>query len=271
MAAVDDCLGLILEAMEAQGRRDQFDIVFLSDHGHSTVRAHKSLREFLADARKDLGGHLPDLATASDFVYATPGTAEPTVEQLAPLVQWLDAQPWVDVIAGGTSGLAALPGVIPLRDLWNGQVNPRRPLLAVSPAWSDATNEFGVPGTVTALTTQGALRSSHGSLSPYDMHATFFANGPSFREGWRSEIPTGAIDLMPTILHLLGIEAPAGLDGRVVREALAGAGGDMPEVRKRTLEPLQPGRVGRGVTLHDVNGTQYVHGSMPGAGGPVRG
>jgi predicted AlkP superfamily pyrophosphatase or phosphodiesterase len=261
---VDAAIGSILDAMEREGVRDQFNILFLSDHGHSTVRAHKTLREYLADARADLNGRLPELVTASDYIYATPGTAEPATAELAPLVEWLDAQPWVDVILGGTEELANLPGVLPLRELWNGHINHRRPLLAVSPTWNDDLNEFGVRGVVSSLTTQSALKSSHGSLSPYDMHATFIASGPSFRQGVMSDIPTGATDIMPTMLWILGLPIPDGLDGRVLHEGLDGVGGAEVSSEDILLEPATAGSNPRNVRLHRVGGTTYVHGSTTG-------
>lgn len=264
LESVDTCLGSILDAMNQLGIRDQFDILFLSDHGHSTVRAHKTIREYLIDARGDLGKHLPSLATASDYIYAQPGTAEPTAEELAPLVEWLQAQSWLDVVLGGLEGTEQLPGVLPMSALWNGHTNHRRPLLAVSPTWSDELNEFGVPGTVSSLTTQAALKSSHGSLSPYDMHATFIASGPSFREGVVSEIPTGATDIMPTILSILGLGIPEGVDGRVTEEALSGATGRSVSHESIELEPVMPGCQRRSVLLHRVGRTTYVHGSAQG-------
>ncbi|HYI23806.1 MAG TPA: alkaline phosphatase family protein, partial [Thermomicrobiales bacterium] len=261
MRDVDFRIGEVVATLDRLGIRDQTDIVVISDHGHSTVRTHRTLREYLADARRDLGGHLPDLATASDFIYAMPGSTEPTVAQLAPLVEWLDAQPWVDVMAGGLDGTARLPGVIPLRALWNGETNARRPLLAVSPSWSEAVNEFGVPGTVSALTTQSALRSSHGSLSPYEMHATLVASGPSFREGMVSTTPTSAMDLVPTILSIFGIDASGPIDGRILTEAMANGDGTAPAVETTVLAPDTPGARPRSIVLHRIAGTTVVHGS----------
>jgi predicted AlkP superfamily pyrophosphatase or phosphodiesterase len=258
---VDECLGMVLQALDQRGIRDQFDILFLSDHGHSTVETHKSLREYLVDARRDLGSHLPPLATASDFIYAEPGTPEPTVDQLAPLVEWLQAQPWVDVVLGGVDGSEQLTGVLRLADLWNGQTNHRRPVLAVSPVWSNELNEFGVPGKVAALTTQAALKSSHGSLSPFDMHSTFIANGPSFQEGFVSTLATGGMDIMPTILSILGLNGPGSMDGRVVGEALVDSG--IADFASEDIV-LEPAGEGGRVLLHKVGATTYVHGSLQG-------
>lgn len=260
LQSVDACLGVILAAMDERGVRDQFDIFFLSDHGHSTVRAHKSLREFLQEAKGEIGT-LPALSTASDYIYAEPGTTEPSAEELLPLVKWLQAQSWVDIVAGGRDDLAMLPDVLSLTELWGGHTNPRRPLLAVSPSWNDTPNEYGVPGTVAALTTQGALKSSHGSLSPYDMHATFIASGPSFKEGIDTTLPTGGTDIMPTVLTLLGMDIPDTVSGRVLSEALANPDADVPEVRSVQVRAHNPGTQGRAVILDSVGSSVYVHGS----------
>jgi hypothetical protein len=168
----------------------------------------------------------------------------------------------------GRPDLAALPGVIALERVWNGVSNERRPLLAVSPSWSDERNEFGVPGTVMALTTQAALRSSHGSVSPYEMHPVFIAHGPSFREGVVSSFPTGAVDLLPTVLTVLGFPLPRCLDGRVLWETLRRSAADPPPATLETIEPTRPAATGRAIRLllHRVGATTYLHGSVPPSG-----
>jgi hypothetical protein len=114
---------------------------------------------------------------------------------------------------------------------------------------------------VKSLTTQSALRSSHGSLSPYDLHATFIANGPSFRSGDESTLPTGATDLLPTVLTLLGLPLHNGLDGRVLWELFAQPQADV--VRESVDEVLEAekGQGGK-VLLHKVGSSVYVHGAI---------
>ncbi len=257
---VDQCVGEVVAELEEQGLREQFDIFFISDHGHSTVKAHNTLREYLQQAEKEIGCALPLLATASDYIYTRPGQPEPTASELMPLVEWLLEQPWAGVVLGGTPELAALPGVLPLSALWGGHLNPRRPLLAVSPRWSDELNEFGVAGSVMSLTTQSALRSSHGSLSPFDLHATLIANGPSFQSGRQSTVATGAIDLLPTLLTLLGLPLPSHLDGRVLWELFAQPEGEPGTMRDEVVEAAQ-GKSSQ-VLLHKVGPSTYVHGAL---------
>lgn len=264
LRAVDACLARLLDALDRRGLRDQFDLFFMSDHGHSTVAAHQTLREYLGQAQAALGHALPPLVTASDYIYAQPGAEEPDAADLAPLVAWLVAQPWTGAVFGGRPDLAGLPGVLPLDRLWNGATNSRRPLLAVSPRWSNAANEFGVPGTVQSLTTQSALRSSHGSASPWDMHATLIASGPSFHEHRDADLPSGVVDILPTVLTLLGLPRPRPLDGRVLWEALRQPAGEPGASELETIEPARPaaGITPARVTLARVGQTTYVHGAL---------
>lgn len=261
---VDRCVATLLDALDQRGLRDQFDIFFISDHGHSTVRAHNTLRSYLAEAYTEIGYSLP-LTTASDYIYLQPGEQRPTRQAIAPLVEWLLAQPWVGVIMSSDPLLARLPGLLSLSSLWNEQSNERAPLLAVSPCWSHALNEHGVPGDVMSLTTQSALRSSHGSASPFDLHALLIANGTSFHQGLNSQIPTGAIDLLPTILTLLGIVPPATIDGRVLWEIMQSPVGEPGEVQRELVEPTVPNRNAAHTSqlaFHRVGNTRYLHGTL---------
>jgi hypothetical protein len=265
LQTVDACVGELLAALDARGLRDQFDIFFVSDHGHTTVLAHNTLREYLHQAEQEIGRALPPLTTASDYIYAVPGQGSPAAEELAPLVEWLYAQPWTGVVLGGRADLAALPGVLPLEQIWRAPVHERWPLLAVSPRWSDAVNEFGVPGTVQALTTQSALRSSHGSAAPYDLHAVLIANGASFQTG-TMPLPTGAIDLAPTVLTLLGLTPPETMQGRVLWECMAHPAGEPGEASEERLEPATPAPgISAAVALHHVGDSTYLHSALQSA------
>lgn len=261
---VDNCISLLLEAMARRGIRDQFDIFFISDHGHSTVRAHNTLRSYLATAFAELGYSLP-LTTASDYIYIEPGAQPPTIAALTPLVDWLVAQPWVGVVMAGTPEVEQIPGVIPLRMLWQDHTTERTPLFAVSPRWSHNTNEYGVAGEVLSLTTQAALRSSHGSASPFDLHALFIGQGPSLREGVQSQIPTGAIDLLPTVLSLLDIATPMQMDGRVLWELLQNQQGEVGTAVRTVVEPHMPNRnslYAPQLAIHHVGQSTYLHGAL---------
>jgi hypothetical protein len=260
MKGCDDALAHILDAMDRRGIRDQFDIIHLSDHGHSTVVARRTLAEHLDRARQVVPD-LPPLLTASDYIYADTSAGEPSSDALSHLIGWLQEQPWAGAILARDDIADANGGVLPLSAVWSGASGDRAPLLAVSPAWSDAVNDFGVPGTVAAMTEHAALRSTHGSASPYELHAMAGFSGPSFAEGHVSEIPAGATDIAPTVLTLLGESVPEWMQGRVLNEVLSKSSGEPGEASLIELAPENVGASGFEpvAEIHAVGDQRYLH------------
>ncbi|HEX4423243.1 MAG TPA: hypothetical protein VH165_35275, partial [Kofleriaceae bacterium] len=66
-----------------------------------------------------------------------------------------------------------------------------------------------------------SYRGMHGSFSPRDVHNVMIGSGPDFRPGFRDPLPTGNVDVAPTVAHLLGVALPHA-QGRPLLEALAG-------------------------------------------------
>src|SRR5262249_27875498 len=87
--------------------------------------------------------------------------------------------------------------------------------------WSPGPSSNGAPGLVFYDgPDRKAGEGMHVTLSPFDMHNTLVAVGPDFRRGFADDLPTGNVDLAPTILWILGITPPRPMDGRVLTEAL---------------------------------------------------
>lgn len=61
-------------------------------------------------------------------------------------------------------------------------------------------------------------RGMHGSFSPIDVHNTLVAEGPDFKVGFTDSLPTGNVDVAPTVAALLGLALPQA-DGRPLLEA----------------------------------------------------
>lgn len=237
LQAVDRSVAEILDGLDRRGIRDQFDVFLISDHGHSTVERHRTLGEFIEPLIAERFPNLRGLTTASDFIYSAPGQPAPKPSDLEPLVAWLQDQSWCGGVLGGSPGLAGLPGVLPLSAVWGGIQSNRAPLLAITPTWSHSSNQFGKPGMIAALTEQVALRATHGSASPYELHAFAALCGSSFGSGSRSLSPAGAQDLAPTICQILGVPVPEWMDGRVLQEALAGSTSSTPPSDVQVISP----------------------------------
>ncbi len=112
---------------------------------------------------------------------------------------------------GGAEGV--VPGTLSYDVVrWN---HPRSGEILVSPNWSDVKNEAGFAGASTQYGVAG-----HGASSPFDVHATLIAAGPDIREHAVSGVPTGNVDLTPTLLRLAGLQPLEAMTGRVIEEAL---------------------------------------------------
>ncbi len=99
---------------------------------------------------------------------------------------------------------------------------PSAPDVVMSFRWNDKPNEFGVPGMINADWNRKPGAGTHATFSKFDMNNTLIAAGPDFRRDMIDQLPSGNIDLAPTILHILGVASPEKMDGRVLSEAMIG-------------------------------------------------
>jgi hypothetical protein len=114
--------------------------------------------------------------------------------------------------AQGAAGDVA-PGTLPLSSVaWT---HARAGDILFSANWSHARNAKGIAG----WTAQGGV-AGHGTTSPYDVGATFIAAGPHIRRGVTSPVPSGNVDVAPTLLTLLGVPVPPHMQGRALTEIL---------------------------------------------------
>ena len=67
-------------------------------------------------------------------------------------------------------------------------------------------------------------RGMHGSFSPRDVHNTLLAMGPDFKTDFADTLPSGNVDVAPTVAQILGLPLPDA-NGRPLMEALAAGGG----------------------------------------------
>lgn len=110
-----------------------------------------------------------------------------------------------------------IPGTLPLATVH--LENKRSPDIIASYDFNADAAVQGFKGTV--YTSMSNERGMHGSFSPVDVHNMLLASGPDFRKNLRSELPSGNVDVAPTLAAVLKIDLGKP-DGRVLREALEG-------------------------------------------------
>ena len=121
-----------------------------------------------------------------------------------------------------------IPGTLPMFAInaEGPQDSPPTPDLIVSFDWDDAAIASGnaaVPGTEYASAQR--YRGMHGSFSPRDVHNVLIAQGPHFKAGFEDRLPSGNVDVAPTVAALLAVPFKAAA-GRVLSEAFAGVSND---------------------------------------------
>lgn len=249
LRVVDACVAEVLAALEAKGLSDRFEILLVSDHGHSSVAHARSLSEHLTDAREALS-LAGDLRAVGDFIYSPSGSYQ--AGELRALVTWLQSQPWCGLLFSTVGELSGASGVLPLEIATGPLEHDRGPLLAVCPTWHGGTNEFGVAGVVDTLTSYAPLKATHGTASPFDMRAFCLGVGPSFAAGVVVDAPCGTVDIAPTVWELLGYE-DTDFDGSSLLR-LAGT--------PWTSQVIWPGGGSDGVEVATIGRRSYFLGSV---------
>lgn len=134
------------------------------------------------------------------------------------------------------------PGTLSMRTIRTEQTDPsqlsRSPDIIYSFAFDPEARIQGFAGT--EYESMSSLdRGMHGSFGRTDVHNTLIAVGPSFRQGMVDELPSGNVDVAPTLATLFQLELPQA-DGRPLREALTPAAGGLDaqsfRVHSQTIE-----------------------------------
>jgi arylsulfatase A-like enzyme len=231
----DEQLAAVLKALEEKGALETTDIFVVSDHGFSTITRGPDIVDSLKRSKfvaarqfqnPEAGDILVDILGGSIFFYVFEHD-EQVIRRLATYLQGTD-------LAGVIFCALSVEGTFPLSEAHLAATNGA-PDVVVSMRWDGGNNEYGAPGML-AVAEGKPGNGSHGSLSRFDLHNTLIAAGPDVKKGFVSELPSGNVDLAPTILSILGISAPAPMDGRILYEALNNQQQEPPKPVERTIE-----------------------------------
>lgn len=223
--ADSDChLGLALAELERRGVLEKTNVFLVSDHAFSTITRPVSLGKMLAafgrTAAKPftLGNRFRGTPRPDDVLLVTTGGSSffyvPSKDAtiIAEIVEWLQRSEF-------SGPIFTRDGVVGTFKLSDASIDtPDAPDIVMSASWTNATNAYNVPGTLAA--DSPVRMGTHGSLSPWCIRNTLLAAGPDIRRGFCDPLPTGNVDVAPTILHLLGIKPEKPMDGRILAEAL---------------------------------------------------
>jgi len=239
----DDNLARVLAALNRsrdRGTRSTTDIFVVSDHGFSTIARAIDIPRILRDAGFDAvteftnepkSGQIIIVGNGGTVLFYVIGRDAAVTRRLVEFLQQTD-------FAGVTFTREPMEGTFTLdKAMMNKQGAPD---VAMSFRWSESKNKFGISGMIDADWQRAAGKGTHATLSKFDMHNTLIAAGPDFRRGQTDDLPSGNVDLAPTILEILGIAPTNQMDGRVLSEALVKSGrrGDTESSRGEIDNPV---------------------------------
>jgi predicted AlkP superfamily pyrophosphatase or phosphodiesterase len=232
----DTNLAALLNALDRRNVRDSTDIFVVSDHGFSTIQRSIELPRILAEAGFNVTTEFKTEPQSGDIMVVGGGGSvlfyvvqhEPSVVNR--LIDFLQHSDFAAVIFAREQTEGAFT-------LAQAQIDsPDAPDVVMAFQWNDRPNKYGTPGMITADWQRGPGGGTHASLSRFDMHNTLVAAGPDFRRGQTDKLPTGNIDVAPTILKILHISDPARQDGRVLTEAMSNSSAEPPPPESHTIE-----------------------------------
>ncbi len=286
--SADENLAAVLSALDQRDARGRTDVFIVSDHGFSTIKRSVDLRRILNDA--GFTAKIEELRIAKDGNQSAGGIRDKT--------EFNDQPKPGDIMLAANGGSVLFyvvghdkklirrlveflqqsdfAGVIFTKEPMEGTFGLTQALIQKGDApdvvmafrWTDLQNQFGVTGEIDADWQRAAGKGTHATLSRFDMHNTLIAAGPDFKRGQTDDLPTGNVDLVPTILQILGIKVPHQMDGRILSEAVAAPTSLLPapkpeaksiEARKdfpsgTWRQTLKISRVGSTIYLDEGNG-----------------
>jgi predicted AlkP superfamily pyrophosphatase or phosphodiesterase len=261
--SADENLAAVLSALHRQKARETTDLFVVSDHGFSTIKRSIDLRKILSDAGFTVKTEFTDEPKPGEIMLAGNGGSvlfyvighdETVTRRLIEFLQQSD-------FAGVIFTRKPLQGTFVLEQAMI--QNDHAPDVVMAFRWNDSKNQFGVPGMIDADWQRAAGKGTHATLSRFDMHNTLIAAGPDFRRGEADDLPTGNIDVTPTILQILGIKTPVQMDGRILSEAMLNGDRAASELKPevKTIEgsnDLSSGRWRQTLKVSRVRSTLYL-------------
>lgn len=263
--SADENLAAVLAALDEQKARGATDVFVVSDHGFSTIKRSIDLAKILSEAGFAAATEVKDEPKAGDIMLAGNGGSvlfyvighDSTVT--GRLVEFLQQSDFAGVIFTKQP----MEGTFSLEQ---GNIqNDQAPDVVMAFRWEPSKNQFGCPGMIDADWQRAAGKGTHATLSRFDMHNILIAAGPDFRPGQTDDLPSGNVDLAPTILQIVGIKPAAKMDGRILSEAMTVATPSQ-KLETKTIEAtkhfesgtwrqsLQISRVGSTIYLDEGNG-----------------
>ncbi len=221
LRAADAVLGRCIAWRDAQPDAADIGIIVLSDHGHVTGHGKRCLRSELVRAGFRAGTGMGADVDVVVAPAAAPGIWLRDAAMAPQIAAFLATQPWAGPLLARDAAILPAGQAFPLAAL--GSAHARSADLVATFAGDEAADHWGLPGRASFdapdVPDGGGM---HGGLHRAELATVLVMQGGPFRPGAVAEEPADLTDIVPTLLHAMGLAA-AGMEGRPLRGALDAA------------------------------------------------
>ncbi|MHA6689866.1 alkaline phosphatase family protein [Devosia sp. A449] len=234
---VDTLVGDVVSWWQKRAERDGLNLIVISDHGHVEQIGGYKIDDLLKEAGlpvttdpKQKGALL--LPFGSGGVYLR----DQSSQVLADIVDVMQGSDWAGNLF--TNDLDGVNGIVPgtFSKALASIDHARSPDLHFTLRRQEAelpTHPYG-----RCFEREGS-GSTHGGLHNEELTNLCFACGPDFKSTYSSETAGGIVDIVPTMLHVLGIDKPQSMMGRALGDMLVG--GTEPQDARAEIQQFSVG------------------------------
>ncbi|MGZ8212187.1 MAG: alkaline phosphatase family protein [Burkholderiales bacterium] len=257
---VDEQFGRLLQAWRSQADADRCRIFVCSDHGQVTSRERVFVKQSMREAGIEIGSSFTETrgVAGTTSYYGAIRIRDGELRTMKRVADWLNEQAWcahVFTPAGGDGLQGVAPGTLD-RSLLMVE-HARAPEVYYTMRADHALNQWGWRGTCYFDSNEYPVGGgTHGGLHEVEMNNLLAVQGAGFKQAYSSTWSASHTDVVPTILHMLGIAPPSTITGRVLTEALTP--GREPDAPQSVDCEVETGRQRQVLRLWRVGATTYI-------------
>jgi phosphonoacetate hydrolase len=251
---MDGEFGRILTRQAAEIEAGALQVIAMSDHGQISLAGDRLDLVGRFNAAGFKAGNSP--AKDPDYVVVVHNGGGVWVRDSDPgltraLVVWLRDQDW----CGPVFTRDGVEGTLRHREVCVD--HPRAADIVLVLNHDDGDNEWGQAGR--SANNAPYPGGCHGGLSRFELCNFIAMAGSAFRDRAVIETPAGNIDILPTVLSVLGVGIGHDIDGRVLAEALAGGGDAVGEAQELVLSSTNPSQRRTHLSVTEYGGSRYLN------------
>jgi len=257
LAHVDALVADVVQWWQTLSESDDLNLIILSDHGHVEKSQTLPVPQLMQRAGLPVTiDPSEDGALLLPFGSGAIYQRNVSDQTMGVIVEWMQQQSWCgNLFSNDRDGLnGKLPGTF--SKALASVDHARSPELMFTMRRMNAQPPDHAFGHCVDM--GKPVGSTHGGLHEEETSNICFAAGPDFKSRYISQMIGGIADISPTILHILGIEKPDTMCGRVLTDLLAEGSAQQGDCPQCETVSVSEGNYHQILSLHRLSGRNLL-------------